>query len=104
MGFTVASTDSSATPAPRGRRVAQTASYYAGFIALGLVAAVAGPTLPDLAGQTGAQLQGISILFTVRSLGYLLGSLQSGVLYDRYRGHPIMAAAIICIAALMALV
>jgi FHS family Na+ dependent glucose MFS transporter 1 len=69
-----------------------------------MVASVLGPTLPELARHLQTSTQSISLLFTVRSFGYLLGSLQSGVLYDRYRGHPILAAATLGIAGLMALV
>jgi MFS transporter, FHS family, Na+ dependent glucose transporter 1 len=101
---TATSTEPTVAVAPRPRALAQTASYYAAFAALGLIAAVLGPTLPNLAEHAGTQVRDISILFTVRSLGYLLGSLQSGFLYDRYRGNPIMAAVIVCIAALMALI
>ena len=96
--------DTTATPAERSLLRTQTASYYGAFIALGLVAAVLGPTLPSLAANTGTQLQDISLLFAVRSLGYLLGSLQGGRLYDRRRGHPIIAAVLIGIAGLLALV
>jgi FHS family Na+ dependent glucose MFS transporter 1 len=68
------------------------------------VAAVLGPTLPSLANNTGTQLQNISLLFSLRSLGYLLGSFQSGLLYDRYRGNPIIAAVLVSIAGLLVLV
>lgn len=96
--------DAVATPAERSLLRGQTASYFAAFIALGLVAAVLGPTLPNLADNTGTQLQSISLLFSVRSLGYLLGSFQSGLLYDRRRGHPIIAAVLLGIAGLLVLV
>lgn len=68
----------------------KTISYYIAFVALGLVTASLGPTLPGLAKQTGSQLSEVSFLFTTRSLGYLLGSLLGGRLYDRLPGHPIM--------------
>jgi FHS family Na+ dependent glucose MFS transporter 1 len=50
------------------------------------------------------QIGEISLLFAVRPLGYLIGSVQSGLLYDRYRGHPILSAALIACAVLMTLV
>jgi FHS family Na+ dependent glucose MFS transporter 1 len=96
--------DTAATPAERSLLRGQTAGYFAAFIALGLVAAVLGPTLQSLADNTTTALQSISLLFSVRSLGYLLGSFQGGVLYDRFRGHPIVAAVLIGIAGLMVLV
>ena len=104
MKLTTVPSESSTTPAIRAHWIAQTAGYFGAFIALGLVASVLGPTLPELARHLQTSTQSISLLFTVRSFGYLLGSLQSGVLYDRYRGHPILAAATLGIAVLTALV
>jgi fucose permease len=81
-----------------------TAIYYAAFIGLGMVAASLGPTLPGLAEQTGVQLKQASWLFSASSLGYLLGALAAGKLYDRRLGHPVMALALVLAAGLMALV
>jgi MFS transporter, FHS family, Na+ dependent glucose transporter 1 len=100
----IAVPDTTATPTGRSLLRAQTASYYGAFIALGLVAAVLGPTLPSLQANTRTQLQDISLLFTMRALGYLLGSLQGGLLYDRRRGHPIIAIVLVGIAGLLAVV
>jgi FHS family Na+ dependent glucose MFS transporter 1 len=72
-------------------RMSKTISYYAAFVALGLASASLGPTLPGLAENTQASLREISFLFTARSLGYLIGSLLGGRLYDRTPGHPVMA-------------
>lgn len=69
----------------------QTAGYYAAFVALGLIGALLGPTLTSLAQHTQVPLDQISILFTGRSLGYLVGSLLGGRLYDRRPGNPLMA-------------
>jgi FHS family Na+ dependent glucose MFS transporter 1 len=88
---------------PREVRLARTASYYAAFVALGMVGASLGPTLPGLAENTHTLLSEISFLFTARSLGYLLGSFLGGRLYDRTAGHPLMAFTVVVIAAMMAL-
>ena len=64
--------------------------YYAGFVVLGLTAASLGPTLTDLAANTRSTLGQISIVFTARSLGYLLGSVLAGRFYDRLPGHKVM--------------
>jgi hypothetical protein len=64
-------------------KIAITATYYAGLLTLGLAVAVIGPSLPRLAAHTGSTLSRISYLFTAYSLGYLLGSLISGRLFDR---------------------
>jgi fucose permease len=85
-------------------RIPKTIGYYAAFVALGLVTASLGPTLPGLAENTRSQLGEISFLFTTRSLGYLLGSVLGGRLYDRVRGHPLMAAVLFVMAAMAALI
>jgi fucose permease len=97
------STSSPAAPAVQGR-IAKTAGYYWAFIALGLTSAMLGPTLPGLAENTRTTLSQVSILFTARSLGYLLGPYAAGRLYDRLRGHPLMAGALAVMAAIVALV
>ncbi len=84
-------------------KTAQTISYFLSFIALGLAMAALGPTLPGLAAQTGVDLKEISWLFTVRSFGFLLGSLFSGRFFDRLRGHAVMAAMLLAMAVTMAL-
>jgi MFS transporter, FHS family, Na+ dependent glucose transporter 1 len=88
----------------RSGKLSKTLAYYASFIALGLAAAMLGPSLPFLATQTGTQLSEISFLFISRALGYLVGSLQSGRLFDRLPGNPIMAAVVTGMALTMALI
>lgn len=68
-----------------------TAGYFAAFVILGLGSAVLGPTINELAANTGSTLRQISILFTARSLGFLLGAQLGGRLYDRLPGHAVMA-------------
>jgi FHS family Na+ dependent glucose MFS transporter 1 len=84
-------------------RILKTVGYYAAFIILGMVGASLGPTLPGLAEHTQTSLGEISLLFTARSMGYLLGSFQGGRLYDRVPGHRMMVAVLIVMAAMMAL-
>ncbi|MCS6847356.1 MAG: MFS transporter [Anaerolineae bacterium] len=81
---------------------AQTAGYFLAFVGLGLFAALMGPTLSGLAANTRVTLGEISVLFPVRSFGYLLGSLAGGRLYDRVRGHPVIAVAFVVTALAMA--
>jgi fucose permease len=59
--------------------------------------------LDGLAAHTGSTWREISYLFTARSLGYLIGSLLSGRLYDRLSGHLLMATGPIIMAMMMAL-
>jgi fucose permease len=84
-------------------KILTTGAYYAAFAAMGISMAALGPTLPGLAAQTRSSLSEISILFTARSLGSLLGSFGGGQVYDRLRGHLVMATTIVSIAALTGL-
>jgi MFS transporter, FHS family, Na+ dependent glucose transporter 1 len=78
-------------------RLVKTVIYYAGFVALGLTAASLGPTLTGLAENTRSTLGQVSILFTARSLGYLLGSVLAGRVYDRLPGHRLMAIGLVAL-------
>ncbi|HEX8990762.1 MAG TPA: MFS transporter [Anaerolineales bacterium] len=71
--------------------LALTAAYYASLAVLGLASAAVGPSLPTLASHTSSALDRIGLLFVADSLGYLLGSLGGGRLYDRLPGHRLMA-------------
>lgn len=79
-------------------KIAKTIGYYLAFIVLGLITGIFGPTLSDLARNTQVGLSQISIIFVARSLGYLSGSLLSGRLYDRIRGHSIIASVLVATA------
>jgi FHS family Na+ dependent glucose MFS transporter 1 len=87
---------------PRAR--AQTAGYFGGHIVLGLVSASLGPTLPWLAATIACEPEALGLLFTARGVGYLLGSLACGRLYDRRPAHPLLTTAILLMAASMATV
>jgi FHS family Na+ dependent glucose MFS transporter 1 len=62
-----------------------------------------GPALPYLAEHTGSLVGEVSILFTAKAGGYLLGSIVGGRLYDRIPGHLVAFTAIIGIATTLAL-
>jgi len=89
---------------PRVRPLLATSAYYLAFIGLGLTATISGPTLPYLAHLTGSRLDQISLIFVAGSLGYMLGSLLGGRLYDRFPGHRIIASMLLVIAAAMVFV
>ncbi len=72
----------------------QTIGYFAGLFVLGLFSSVLGPTLPGLAELTRVPLAQISLLFTLRSFGYMMGSLLGGYLYDHRSGHKILVMAL----------
>lgn len=73
----------------------QLVAYFSGFIVLGVSAALLGPTLNQLADNTGSTLSDISVLFTMRSMGYLIGAVLSAFLYERFGGHRVIAVAFI---------
>jgi fucose permease len=73
----------------------QTIGYFAGLFVLGLFSSVLGPTLPGLAELTRVPLALVSLLFAFRSLGYMIGSLLGGYLYDRKPGHHILLTALL---------
>ncbi|MFK7844754.1 MAG: MFS transporter [Rhodothermales bacterium] len=75
--------------------------YFLTFFVLGLVPAALGPTLITLAQQTGSELKDVSILFSMRSLGYLCSARIIGGLYDKRAGHPIMVIALSAAVVLM---
>jgi MFS transporter, FHS family, Na+ dependent glucose transporter 1 len=63
-----------------------------------------GPSLPSLAAQVGVTIGAASILFSMRSLGYMLGSFQAGRLVDRLPGNLLLAGVLVVSAVLLALV
>lgn len=75
--------------------------YYAAYVVLGLSLAVLGPTLISLADQTGSTLGQIGIIFSANSLGVIAGSLLGGWIYDRRKGHPAFAIALLLMALLL---
>ncbi len=83
--------------------ISKTVVYYASFVALGLALASLGPTIQGLADQTQTKLHEISFLFMTRSMGYLIGSLFGGRLYDRLPGHPLLAASLVVMAVTLGL-
>jgi len=85
----------------RSKRKTATIGYFAGFVALGLAYAVLGPTLTDLAANVGTDLTGVAYVLSARGLGYLVGSLVGGRLYDTIKGNPVMAGSLLVAAAVL---
>ena len=103
--MSISATSISGVPASSNvRPLSLTAAYYASFLALGLTVGSLGPTLPSLANQTHVGLSAISYLFTARSMGYVLGSVKGGHLFDRRSGNPVMAVMVGLMAIMMAMV
>jgi FHS family Na+ dependent glucose MFS transporter 1 len=81
-----------------------TSGYYLLFICLGLSTAVIGPTLPALADQTRAPLGHMGWLFLAEAVGYTLGTVLGGRIFDRVRGHPVLGLAQLAAAVLLVLI
>jgi len=88
----------------RKTKALNTIAYYLSTLCLGLVISIIGPSLPSLAEKTNTRLHEIGFLFTTLSLGYLLGSILGGRLYDRVIGHPLLGGSIIVFSAVTIMV
>ena len=77
----------------RNDAIRRTSGYYSLFICLGLDSAVIGPTLPALATQTTSRLGQMGLLFLAGAIGYTLGTMIGGRVFDRLRGHPVLGIA-----------
>lgn len=67
-----------------------TATYFLIFIGIGMMGGILGPALPFLAEQSNSSMSQIAILFTARALGNMVGSIFSGHLLDRVKGHSVI--------------
>ena len=77
-------------------------SYFFALFGLGLTTITIGPALPGLAAQVGVSISDISVLFTFKELGHLIGALFLVRLLDRYNGNRAVGAFILVIAGLLA--
>ncbi len=73
-------------------------TYAICFVSLGLCMPQLGVLLPYMAGNLGVSIAQISFLFTAGSLGYMAGSAGGGRLYDKFKGHHLMMAALVIMA------
>jgi len=78
---------------PDALRWRNTFGYYSLFVCIGLGTAILGPTIPDLARQTGTTVARIGAIIFVGSIGYTGGTLLGGRLFDRLRGHALLGVA-----------
>ena len=65
----------------------RTIIYWLMFIAVGLISGVLGPSLIYLSTLVQASVAEISVVFTARAMGNMLGAVIAGRMYDRVRGH-----------------
>jgi len=62
-------------------------AYCWGFFALGIFTAAPGPILPTLMEQVDVSLAIISYIFSARAIGFVIGSMISGVVMEKYKNH-----------------
>jgi FHS family Na+ dependent glucose MFS transporter 1 len=79
--------------------IAPTMVFYFSFILLGLTMAVTGPTLTTLAKHTSSRIDQISYIFITGSLGYLIGSMIGGRLYDKFPANRVVPIGLLVLAA-----
>jgi MFS transporter, FHS family, Na+ dependent glucose transporter 1 len=83
------------------RKIVRTIAYYLSYITIGFATAIIGPTLPGLSNLAGTNLVGISYIFPILAIGYLIGSYAGGRMYDSYKAHPVTAGAIVLLGVVM---
>ena len=86
---------------PDNKKTTNTFIYFAGILSLGLVISIIGPSLPTLAKHTGIDLYKMGLIFPAISIGYLIGAFSSGMIYDRIKGHPILAISLMIFSSLL---
>lgn len=69
------------------RRHAPTRAYLVAFVVLGVSGGIAGFALTHLRERVGTDNAGISLVFVLKSVGYVLGSFGAGRGLDAGRGH-----------------
>ena len=63
----------------------------------GVILALLGPTLLDIAHHVSGSDNSISFIFTARSFGHLIGSITGGILYDKYKTkrYAVLSASVV---------
>lgn len=84
----------------RGGAAMQTAAYTVGFVVLGFMVGLIGPTLPALRENVGVSFARLGVIFLARWLGGVVGSLVGGWLLERAPGSHAPYAASVLVASL----
>jgi MFS transporter, FHS family, Na+ dependent glucose transporter 1 len=79
------------------KELTRTTLYCAMFIAAGSVSGLLGPSLIYLADLINASVAEISIVFSARAIGNILGALLAGRMFDRWQGHHYLIVMLLCV-------
>jgi FHS family Na+ dependent glucose MFS transporter 1 len=82
----------------------RTIGYFLSMATFGLIGSSLGPILPDLAAQVSTPLNVISVIFTARAGGFLVGSFVGGKIIDRFKGHLYLVVCFIAQAMILAFI
>jgi MFS transporter, FHS family, Na+ dependent glucose transporter 1 len=86
-------------------KIRNTIGYYLLFICLGFGMGITGPAIPSLANQTLSTIGSIGAMFLVGAIGYTLGTVIGGWIFDRMRaGHFILGLSQLISAGLLAVI
>ena len=79
-------------------RIILTICYFGSFFGIGIFLAALGPCIPALARRLDVDIEGLGILFVSRAIGYVVGSLIGGLVFDRIkRTHgPLVIGNLLC--------
>ncbi|XP_077995956.1 sodium-dependent glucose transporter 1A-like [Glandiceps talaboti] len=77
------------------RRLLMTMLLYLAFFGLGLRIGVIGPSLPDFQLNTDENVDRITLIFTTAGVGYAIGSILGGILFEKFDNHLLMALAVL---------
>eukprot|EP00096_Caligus_rogercresseyi_P010433 TRINITY_DN3803_c0_g1_i1.p1 TRINITY_DN3803_c0_g1~~TRINITY_DN3803_c0_g1_i1.p1 ORF type:complete len:477 (+),score=108.72 TRINITY_DN3803_c0_g1_i1:145-1575(+) len=75
------------SPAYRTWTILYLISSWSNNMAQGIVTTIVGPTQPFLAKNIGVSLDVVNLAWTIQFIGYLVGSLLSGIVFKRYLTH-----------------
>ena len=75
-------------------RIFYTVIYLLSFLAIGLESATLGPTMKQISVATGSSLAAVTTFIAIKALGYTAGTIVGSRLFDRFKGHIIMAISI----------
>ncbi|XP_013788363.1 sodium-dependent glucose transporter 1A-like [Limulus polyphemus] len=79
-------------------KIFKTANLYFAFVTLGMAVAITGPTLLDLERAVNTDTEHISYIIVGRGIGYLIGSIVGGILFDRFNRQVLFLVNILILA------